>query len=179
MRNNKQSRKSQVVAEDLLRIAPKMWKRHEYKGRDSTTEETQFITFFGCPVGVSITLWALLDGHEYIPDGGRLEHMLWSLMFLKTYSKSAVLCSLARGVDKDTYMNWVWQFLESIVLLQEFVVSKTHTILLSIPFSLPVFRLFGKTGSKMILIMTVWLPKTVQILGSQTTDQSFHRTSTT
>ena len=77
MRNNKRSRKSQVVAEDLLRIARKMWKRHEYKGRDSTTEETQFITFFGCPVGVSITLWALLDGHEYIPDGGRLEHMLW------------------------------------------------------------------------------------------------------
>ena len=75
-------------------------------------------------------------------------------------------------------MNWVWQFLESIVLLQEFVVSKTHTILLSIPFSLPVFRLFGKTGSKMILIMTVWLPKTVQFLGSRTTDHGFLRTST-
>ena len=31
----------------------------------------------------------------------------------------------------------------------------------------------------MILIMIVWLPKIVQIFVSQTTDQSFHRTSTT
>ena len=123
-----------------------MWKQHEYKHRDFTTEETEFISFFGCPVGVSLTLWALLDRNDYIPDGGQLEHMLWSLMFLKVYAKLKVLCSIAGGIDKETYMNWVWQFLESIVLLQEFVVrfAPMCMFLLLLPFSPSVSDCLGE-----------------------------------
>ena len=141
----KRQQRSKVTPEDVLQIARAMWRHPEYNARAGSTEDSEFITYFGCPVGVSLTLWSLLDQHDYIPDGGQLEHMLWTLLFLKTYAKLKVLCVIAGGVDKDTYMKWVWQFLEKIVMLQEFVVSfaLTCTVLLSILFSQPVSDCLG------------------------------------
>ncbi|CAB9515430.1 unknown protein [Seminavis robusta] len=43
---------------------------------------------------------------------------MWTLMFLKIYARNTVLSSLAGGVDPDTYMKWVWLFLDGIVYLE-------------------------------------------------------------
>jgi hypothetical protein len=66
-----------------------------------------------------------MSTHDVVPYGGKIEHLLWALMFLKLYSKQASLCSLAGGVDKETYRTWCWRFIEAIVVLEHYVVSTT------------------------------------------------------
>ena len=40
---------------------------------------------------------------DLLPSDGRLEHILWALMFLKLYTGQKTLCSLAGGVDPETF----------------------------------------------------------------------------
>ena len=72
---------------------------------------------------VFLTLWTLLEQNNALPDGGKLVHLLWTLLFLKTYAKLKVLCAIAGAVDKETYMLWVWKFIDGIVSLQDLIVS--------------------------------------------------------
>lgn len=44
-------------------------------------------------------------------------------MFLKLYTKERPMCSLAGGVDKDTFRKWTWLFIEAIADLESCLVS--------------------------------------------------------
>ena len=125
MAHNERKRKKLVAPtyDDVMILARAMWRRDVHKERALTTEDAEFRSFFDCCVEVFLTLWTLLDQNNGIPDGGKLVHLLWTLMFLKTYAKLKVLCAIASAADKETYMLWVWKFIDGIVSLHHHVVS--------------------------------------------------------
>ena len=117
----KRHRRVDVDGNDVLQEARDIWSRSE--ARSIATEEEEFRGFFGCPLWVFVTIWHMLEEDQLLPEDGRIQHMLWALMFLKIYSSVRSLCALAGGVDKNTFMKWVWQFIEAIEALEDRVVS--------------------------------------------------------
>ena len=119
--DRKRHRREAVDGNDVLNKAREIWQRE--KERALSTEDEDFRTFFGCSVGVFLTLWNLLERFDLLPEGGRIEHLLWTLMFMKLYAYIKALCALAGGVDKNTFMKWTWEFMEAIDLLEPEIVS--------------------------------------------------------
>ena len=64
---------------------------------------------------------------DLLPSDGRLEHFLWALMFLKLYTGRKTLCSLAGGVDPETFHKWTWDFVEAVAQLDCLVASASPT----------------------------------------------------
>jgi len=123
----KRLRPGAPTANDILIYARQIWSRD--KQRSLQTEDRDFREFFGCGVLVSLSLWSLLVTHDVVPDGGTIEHLLWTLLFLKVYAKQGTLCALAGGVDPVTYRGWCWQFIAAIADLQASVVRTVHASL--------------------------------------------------
>jgi hypothetical protein len=81
-------------------------------------------------------MWScgLLESVESSGDNGlgpswwhTIEHLLWTLMFLKTYAKQKVLCALAGAVRDETFQKWTWDFIHAIVQLEDSIISKRST----------------------------------------------------
>ena len=111
------------LTEQFLREARRIWRRDPDKERSERSEDLDFRPHFGCCPLVASSLWNLLQTTEYTPEGGKTEHLLWTLMFIKIYGKQKQMCSLAGGVDHDTFRKWTWLFLRAIELLEPHVVS--------------------------------------------------------
>ena len=127
-RQQKRMREQELQTEDVLRKAREIWNRNPDKSRAITTEDREFRTHFGCGVLVFITLWNLLLKTNLRPDGGRIEHLLWTLLFLKEYCKQSVLCSMCGGIDKETLKKWTWSFIDAIASLESLVVRALTAI---------------------------------------------------
>jgi hypothetical protein len=56
-------------------------------------------------------------------------HLLWALLFLKSYCHEKYLASML-GVQPKTVRKWVWYFLNAVADLAEYVVSTITQILL-------------------------------------------------
>jgi hypothetical protein len=54
---------------------------------------------------VASVLWTLLNVQNEGPEGGKQEHLLWVLLFLKTYNTQHDLAGRC-GVCKDTFKLW-------------------------------------------------------------------------
>jgi hypothetical protein len=100
-----------------------IWRRDPTVERSLLTEERDFRASFGCGVIVLLSLWELLMAHDMLPPGGTLEHLLWTCMFLKVYGNQRTLCTMAGGVDQETFRKWVWKFIAAIAPLESSVVS--------------------------------------------------------
>jgi hypothetical protein len=122
--NNKRLRTEKASVDDVLRKAREIWQRNPDKERSLQTEELEFRQFFGCGAAVFLNLWRLLVTMDLVPWSGTIEHLLWTLMFLKTYAKQKVLCALAGGVSDETFRKWTWNFIHAIVQLEDSIVSQ-------------------------------------------------------
>jgi hypothetical protein len=122
--SNKRLRPEKVSVDDVLRKAREIWQRNPNKERSIQTEELEFRQFFGCGAVVFLNLWNLLVTMDLVPSGGTIEHLLWTLMFLKTYAKQKVLCALAGAVSDETFRKWTWNFIHAIVQLEDSIVSQ-------------------------------------------------------
>jgi hypothetical protein len=120
---NKRQRPIRPEVQDLLRLARVIWSRDPAKVRTTQTEDRDFREHFGCGALVALTLWGMLLTTDLLPDDGTLEHLLWTLMFMKTYGKQKTLCSLCGGIDPQTLKKWVELFVEAISSLEPMVVS--------------------------------------------------------
>ena len=127
--DRKRYRSSPLEAEDVLLHARLIWNRDPWKARSVGKEEEAFRSMFGCGLLVFLSLWSMLETNDLLPDGGTIYHLLWTLMFMKTYAMQTVLCSLAGGVDKDTFMKWTWKFIEAIAMLEASVVRKKTDVI--------------------------------------------------
>lgn len=94
----------------------------KHKAQNSTmTGYRKYITFFGVSPNVCAVAWKLLKRK---PQGSQPKHLLWSLLFLKTYNKEHVNASLA-GADEKTFREWSWKFVKMLSDLR--VVSEMVT----------------------------------------------------
>ena len=149
-RENKRQRSVRPEAQDVLRLARVIWSRAPDKARSTQTEDHDFREHFGCGVLVALSLWGLLLTTASLPDGGTLEQLLWTLLFMKTYAKQKTLCSLCGGIDPQTFQKWVKLFVDAISSLEPNVVrnNQDRTFACHRIFMLSLFLLF--------LLQIVW-----------------------
>ena len=126
--DRKRPRPEPPDANDVLRIARRIWGRDGRRQRSPETEDLEFRSFFGCSVAVFLSLWSLLGTTDTIPTGGTMTHLLWTLLFLKVYSNAKSLCALVGGVDPETFRKWTWLFIPAIANLEPLVVSGAPTL---------------------------------------------------
>jgi hypothetical protein len=90
-------------------------------------EARLFHEFFGTSVRVVKILWELIVWDKLRPRGGRPEHLLWVLYFMKVYPKQGLGCLVigasTGAVDPKTHCKLVWAYVEAIAKLVDIVVS--------------------------------------------------------
>ena len=69
------------------------------------------------------TIWMMMESRELIPNDGMIHHLLWTLMFLKSYTKEKTMCTLVGIRDPKTLRKWVWLFIDNLAELESSVVS--------------------------------------------------------
>ena len=62
-----------------------------------------------------------------------IQHILWALMFLKTYWKESTLSTMAGGVDEKTWRKLYWPMVQAIANFEPIVVS-CHNCHFILPF---------------------------------------------
>jgi hypothetical protein len=102
------------------------------------TEDRRFCSFFGISAHSVHDTWSRLEIEGLIPPGGIFLHLLWALLFMKTYSVEAELCAHAGGrygaVDPKTFRKWMWPMVHALEGLEYTVVSKLYPTTASIFF---------------------------------------------
>ena len=80
------------------------------------TAECWFRALYGTYPLIAAILWYEISvAHPWMQRQNRCqsEHLLWALLFLKTYTTENLL-SVVIGRDKKTYRKWVWFILEGL-----------------------------------------------------------------
>lgn len=90
--------------------------------KSAKVEDQTLRSFFGASLNIITLLWNLL-----VPvldmNGCHPKHLLWSLLFLKVYSTTAVHCRIVGWVDPKTFRKWSWHFLEKIASLKDDIIQ--------------------------------------------------------
>jgi hypothetical protein len=86
------------------------------------TRQKRFRSLFGVSSDVCSHVWEYAFVNATIPAKAKPEHLLWCLLFMKTYDSEAVLSTVV-GVSEKTFRLWVWRLLEAISLLYDKIVS--------------------------------------------------------
>ena len=96
---------------------------NQLMSRNDIVDNTRrFQSFFGCTPQVCTIAYNELVENKLVPRGGQPFHLLWALMFLKTYDPYEVLSSIAR-CNETTYRKWTWKFIIALYYLEDDVVS--------------------------------------------------------
>ena len=77
-----------------------------------------FRSFFGTSPKTCASLWKISN----FPSKTRPKHLMWALMFLKSYDTEIKLSSLA-GVSPKTFRKWIWVIIDEIGKTMHKVVS--------------------------------------------------------
>ena len=124
---SKRAREAEITVFDVMYKARFIFGRDPFKEQAPTIEERRFRALFGCSAIVATELWKLLDVYDFIPEGGKLIHMLWALLFVKVYPTEETLVKLCGdpmgNPDKKTTRKWIRLLMEAISYLSEHVVS--------------------------------------------------------
>ena len=87
-------------------------------------EDLHFLAFFGVSAQVSVTAWDMMENHSVLPPTPKFLHFLWALAFMRTYpANDTTLSSLLRGCNPKTMSKYMWSFIQSIYVLNEWLVS--------------------------------------------------------
>jgi hypothetical protein len=80
-----------------------------------------FKTLFGASPAVCALTWNLFD---LAADANlHFKHLLWGLLFLKTYGKANMLAAMV-GCHRETFMKWTWHVVKKIAGLKPRVVRR-------------------------------------------------------
>jgi hypothetical protein len=121
---NKRQRPDTPTGDDFLRLGRAIWSKDPVKAGALATEDRKFREFFGCGHEIACSVWCLLTDNDLVPEKGTMEHLLWTLLFMKVYAKENTLASLADSKpDPKTFQKWVWAFIPAIALLEPQLVS--------------------------------------------------------
>ncbi len=72
----------------------------------------------------------MLKRDSLLPEGGHSKHLLWTIHFLKVYSKQSPGCmavgASAGALNPKTHHKWVWAFIVAVANLVDIVVSNSQ-----------------------------------------------------
>jgi len=94
-----------------------MMSRSEKKMGSFIVENRRFREFFGVGPDVALLAWNMMCSAGSLPEGGILQHWLWTLCFLKVSAKQGPLCALCGGAGPKTVHKWVWLFIDAFIWL--------------------------------------------------------------
>ena len=92
------------------------------KSRTHKTNVRFFRSAYGSSPEVCSHTWEYLIHYKVAPEKAEPEHLLWALMFLKSYATEAFLSALV-GVSEKTFRKWIWQMINSISGIYNKIVS--------------------------------------------------------
>ena len=113
----------------LMELAREIWGRDPSIVSAQRVEGRRFREFFGCSALVALSAWRKLQLSLQIPYGGKPNHLLWALLFMKVYPKENVMCSLIHVKDPKTFRGKVKAFISAIADLQADIVSDLFFLL--------------------------------------------------
>lgn len=113
----------------------------------------RFNSFFGTSPFICASLWKkiLVKKQGNLERSASPEFLLWALVFLKTYSKEEVLCTLLSSTTK-TVRKWVWYMIRSLFELRNDIVSRQWIMhqLISIISNVFYFNLLFRSNGKIV-----------------------------
>lgn len=114
-----------LLARDFEDLGFEMMLPNKPNARLRNNRLERFRSWFGTPPHVVAIVWAglALTGWLRSVSKPKPKHMLWALLFLKTYSTEPTLASRVGGVDEKTFRKWTWLYLEGIAGLASKAVS--------------------------------------------------------
>jgi hypothetical protein len=127
---SKRIRETPVDTEAVERVAEEVigvpFSRKTHQEKDKSFKE-----HFGCRSLVVVKAWELMQQYTakvFAPDEFSMKHLLWALMFLKTYSVEGIRSTLASGgtgqrPNEKIVRDWCWIALECLANLEPYVVS--------------------------------------------------------
>ncbi len=86
------------------------------------TAEDRFVGHFGTKPIIVAVLWRLLKPWARRLRGCMPYHLLWTLLFLKSYGTERQLAAFV-GADEKTYRKWMWYMLKGLSRLTRRTVS--------------------------------------------------------
>jgi hypothetical protein len=99
------------------------------KKKESYADGSQFMldfySLFGASPKICSILWQMIlhKNNNGLQDGASPEHLLWALLFMKTYTTEPIMCSMV-GVSRKTLRKWVWWVVDQLSNLEDKVVSR-------------------------------------------------------
>jgi hypothetical protein len=101
-------------------------RRHNACQRSDEYERRRFKAFYGTSADKCSRLWWMIHhtakSYQEIGGGAQPQHLLWALMWLKTYNTDIYLSGVV-GVDENTFRKWYWKFVMAISFLKDKIVS--------------------------------------------------------
>jgi hypothetical protein len=102
------------------------------------TDVRDWKALFGCSPLICDTIWGTLQKQILVPPRTEPVHLLWALLFLKTYGTETV-CGSYVGKTAKTYRDHVWPVVEAVAALWvvrrvNLTLSVGGSLLLTIPF---------------------------------------------
>ena len=92
------------------------------------TADAVFRGYFGAPVSIVAEIWNMI---EYsLTENEQVKHLLWALVFLKTYSTELVHCGMVGWPDAKTFRKWTWHMLFTTCAMTLHVISSMLTLTL-------------------------------------------------
>jgi hypothetical protein len=112
----------EINAEYFLNIGAFMIRPRQSVYEPSRQLDARFNSIFGVNPFLCARVWRLMLQRHPLRRGAKPIHLLWVLMFLKSYETEASL-SMKAQVDEKTLRKWVWYFVQQIADLTPRVVS--------------------------------------------------------
>lgn len=94
----------------------------EHQRRQGWDEGLIFRSSYGVSHDVCSHVWEYMHQHRTKPEQAMPKHLLWALLFLKTYETEVFLCALV-GTTTKSFRKWIWLIVEAINQLYGHVVS--------------------------------------------------------
>ena len=79
-----------------------MWRRDWYKVQYIATQECQFFDTYDITRNIYLGLQIMLTPIDIVPGCGSINHLLWTLVFMKIYLKYNTISMICGGVDHKT-----------------------------------------------------------------------------
>ena len=125
--DTKRKRMSTLVARDFILVGKDIQNKAGRPIGSVGTEDRNFREFFGAGPFVVAKLWILMMDQDLIPPDGEIEHLMWTLHFLKAYPRQGAVCSTVGGssgaIDPKTFRKYMWPFIHAMANLESVVVS--------------------------------------------------------
>ena len=125
---------------------------------DAPIPEREFRARFGVSANVCFKIWELCE-NTFLRQNVHHKHLLWALLFLKTYTTEDILATMS-GVTRKTFRFWTWLVVEVITKQKNNLVGSAYLFCMRYPKAYFVIGV-ADDGEFFILVLiyhvSVWL----------------------